>query len=139
LSSTDHAAEELDVLERSRDPALTTALGGASSRLVPSKRTSPCVRLYRRVMHVERGRLAGAVRPDQADDLSGSAVKRHAVERDDPAETLRDVFDLEEGQSRDSLRRMDRGSSRSHAKTLRRTAARAELARPLCGAAESAP
>src|SRR5262249_27951831 len=40
---------------------------------------------------VEEGRLAGAVRTDQADDLAFADVEGDAIERDDTAETHRDV------------------------------------------------
>ena len=42
---------------------------------------------------VEDGRLAGAVRADQPDDLTLVRVERDVVERDDPAEPPRYVLD----------------------------------------------
>ena len=47
--------------------------------------------------HVERGRLAGAVRPDQADDLAVQHVERDPVEGDDPAEPASDIPQREQG------------------------------------------
>jgi hypothetical protein len=53
---------------------------------------------------VEGGRLPRAVRPDQADDLARFGSEGNAVECDDAAETLGDVVDLEQGQSRNTLK-----------------------------------
>src|SRR4029077_18644786 len=46
---------------------------------------------------VEERRLAGAVGPDQADDLALAHVERDVVDRDDPAEPSRHVLDREQG------------------------------------------
>jgi hypothetical protein len=45
---------------------------------------------------VEQRRLAGAVGPDQADDLSFGHVQRDVVDRHDAAERLRHVLDREQ-------------------------------------------
>jgi hypothetical protein len=61
----------------------------------------PDVTFVRRVEpgdDVEGGGLAGAVRADQTDDLARLGVEGDAVERDDPAEMLGHILDLEEGQ-----------------------------------------
>ena len=52
---------------------------------------------------VERGRLAGAVRPDQPGDVPLLHVERDAVEGDDASEAKRDVPDGEEGHRRETL------------------------------------
>ena len=54
--------------------------------------------------HVERRRLAGAVRADQPDDLALADVERDVVERDDPAEAAGDVANLEQRHGRSTLR-----------------------------------
>jgi hypothetical protein len=46
---------------------------------------------------VEHRRLAGAVRPDEADDVAGRDDEGHPVERDDPTEADRHILDLEQG------------------------------------------
>ena len=46
--------------------------------------------------HVEAGGLAGAVRPDQAEDLALLDVEGHLVERGDATEPDGDVVDLED-------------------------------------------
>ena len=51
----------------------------------------------------ERG-LAGAVRPDQAEDLALMHVERHAVQRDDAAEHDADVANRKQGMG--SLRKL---------------------------------
>src|SRR5690606_15794341 len=48
-------------------------------------------------------RLTGAVRPDQPDDFSGRDVKRHVLERLQPAETLADPADLQNGSAHPEL------------------------------------
>src|SRR5581483_6727089 len=45
---------------------------------------------------VEERRLAGAVRPDEPDDLAGLRLDGYVVERHDPAEPPRDVLDRQE-------------------------------------------
>ena len=47
---------------------------------------------------VEGGRLAGPVRADQSDDLAGVEREREVVEREDAAESARDLLEREEGQ-----------------------------------------
>jgi hypothetical protein len=51
---------------------------------------------------IEQGRLAGSVRPDQADDLTRLDIERDVVEGDDPAEANSDIPDAEDW---DSMRR----------------------------------
>ena len=92
-----HRPEELDVLERARDPL--AARSGAPARRrsdSPSKLDLARVRLVEPRDDVERRRLAGAVRADQARDVPCSHVERHAVESDDASEAERDVPDGEQ-------------------------------------------
>ena len=134
-----HASKELHVLEGPRDAAPDDATWTDVEEALAVEADIALIRRVEARDHVERGRLPGAVGADQADDLAGLRDERDAVERDDPTETLRDILDLEQRQSRDSLRRMDWLFTGTGAKLLCRTAARAQLARPLHGAAESAP
>ena len=54
-------------------------------------------RLVEPAQAVEQRGLAGAVRPDQAEDLALMHVERHAVQRDDAAEHDADVANREQG------------------------------------------
>ena len=68
-------------LERAADAAARARIRRLAAKSAPSKRTRPALRLDRAGNDVEQRRLAGAVRPDQADDLAVGDGKRHAVER----------------------------------------------------------
>ncbi|MPN59554.1 hypothetical protein SDC9_207275 [bioreactor metagenome] len=46
---------------------------------------------------VERGRLSGAVRPDQGDDLAAANLHRQVVDRDDAAELHRHIVQSKHG------------------------------------------
>ena len=96
-------------------PSLTTRLGGVCSSDLPSKTTSPESSAVEPRDHVERRRLAGAVRPDQAEDRALLHLERDIVERDDAAEAQRGVLEREETHARcggDStdFRRASRGT-----------------------------
>ena len=67
-----HRREELDVLERPRDPAADDAVRRRVQQRLPSKIELAGVGPVEPRDHVERRRLAGAVRADQADDLAPS-------------------------------------------------------------------
>ena len=58
---------------------------------------SPDARLVEPGEAVEQRGLAGAVRPDQAEDLALVHVERDAVQRDDAAEHDADVANREQG------------------------------------------
>jgi hypothetical protein len=92
-----HRPEELDVLERARDALTDDRVRCRAEDRLPVELHAPRVRLVEPRDDVERGRLAGAVRPDEARDLAFLDVERHAVEGDDAAEAERDVLDREEG------------------------------------------
>src|SRR4029453_17181310 len=94
-----HRLEQLDVLERARDPASDDSVRRSSEQPLAVERDLPRVGLVEPRDHVERGRLAGAVRPDQARDLALLDLERHVVESDDAAESPRDVLELEKRQS----------------------------------------
>ena len=77
-------------------PAAHTWSGRRPSIRRPAKRISPTSGAKTPGDHVEDGRLAGAVRPDQPDDGAFGDVERHAGDRAQAAEGLGDVADLEE-------------------------------------------
>src|ERR1700684_4352026 len=54
-------------------------------------------RLVEPAQAIEQGGFAGAVRPDQAEDLALMHVKGHAVQRNDAAEHDADVANREQG------------------------------------------
>ena len=92
-----HRPEELDVLEGAGDPLPTILCAGALRIDEPVEEYLAGVRLVQARDDVERGRLAGPVRPDEARDVPFLDVERDAVESDDAAEAQRDVPYLEEG------------------------------------------
>ena len=91
-----HRAEQLDVLERARDPATNDAVRRRAQQALAVEAQRAGVRLVEPGDHVEERGLAGAVRPDQADDLPRLDVERDIVDRDDPAEPPRHVANLEQ-------------------------------------------
>ncbi len=76
-------------------PRWTTRLGRVCSSDFPSKTTSPGVEPIQPRDHVERRRLAGAVRADEADDGAVGDVEGHVVERRDAAEPKARVLERE--------------------------------------------
>src|SRR5207247_7536454 len=100
-----HPSEELDVLERARDPALDDRTRRGVEESLTVEANVALVGGVEARDHIEGRRLAGTVRPDQPDDLPRLRRKGDSVERNDAAESLGDLFDLEEGQERHSLRR----------------------------------
>ena len=90
-----HRREELDVLERARDPELDDA---ARRRVQQGAAVEDDVARVEAVEprdHVERRRLAGAVRPDQAGDRALLGVEGDVVQGDDAAEAQRRVLQRE--------------------------------------------
>ena len=95
-----HASEELDVLECTRDSPTNDCARSRVEQALAVEANVAVVRCIETGDHVERRRLAGAVRPDQPDDLPRLHGERDGIERDDAAETLGDVVDFEESQGR---------------------------------------
>ena len=98
FSSAVIVGEEPDVLERAGDAQLGDLRTASCRRAArPSNRISPLGRLVDAGHHVEAGGLAGAVRPDQAEDLAladgRSSTSSSAI---DAAEPQGDVVDLEQ-------------------------------------------
>ena len=98
-----HRPEELDVLERARDALAHDLVRGCLEDRRAVEQHLAGVRPVEPRDDVEGRRLAGAVRPDQAGDVSFLDVERHAVERDDSAEAQGDVPYLEEGHPQETL------------------------------------
>jgi hypothetical protein len=103
-----HRLEQLDVLERARDPAPHDPVHRRLQERLPVEEDVALVRRVEPRDHVERGRLAGAVRPDQADDLALRHVERDPVEGNDPAEPASHVPQREQGHRPEELIRVER-------------------------------
>ena len=91
-----HRREELDVLERARDPELDhPARRGAQGRAAVEDDVAG-VEPVEPGDDVERRRLAGAVRADEPGDRPLRDVQGDVVEGDDPAEAKRRVLQRQE-------------------------------------------
>ncbi len=91
-----HVGEEPDVLERARDAQL-----GDLELVALAQRLAEVAHRARGGLvdaghDVEAGRLAGAVGPDEAEDLALVDVEADLVEGDDATEAQRDGVDLEQ-------------------------------------------
>ncbi len=118
-----HRAEELDVLERPRDALAHDLERGLLEERRSVEQHVPGVRLVETRDDVERRRLAGAVRPDEARDVALLDVERDAVEGDDSAEAQGDVPYLEEGHPQQTLNRLDARWQRGAPRSTTRSAA----------------
>src|SRR5581483_5221844 len=98
-----HRPEQLEVLERAGDPAADHAVLRDAEKALAFEAQLSRVGSVEAGDEVEDGRLAGAVRADQADDLALRHVERDVVDRDDPAEAARDVPDLQQRHPRRTL------------------------------------
>ena len=81
----------------------------------PVDRDGAAVRLDERREHAQRGRLAGAVRPEQAGDHAVLRAQRHVVDRDDVAELLAKPGDLDHGAPAKVAKKRGLGTSFAHA------------------------
>ena len=61
----------------------------------PATRALPAVGLRQRAEHVDRRRLAGAVGPEEPEDLAGGDLEADAAHRLDLVEGLAQVVDLD--------------------------------------------
>src|SRR6201985_1861461 len=84
-------------LKGADDPAPGHLVGGQSGDVLPLVGNRPSARLERTGNNVERGRLPGAVGPDQPGDPAGGDGKRRAVHRVHAAELARQVLNGEPG------------------------------------------
>ena len=80
--------EEPDRLEGARDAARHDGVGPEPDEAPPLEGDAPGVRLDEAGHHVEEGRLARAVRPDQSDDRGGRDQEVDLVDGDEAAEAL---------------------------------------------------
>ena len=78
-----HRAEEVDVLERPCDPAAHDPVRRSAQEVLAVELHRPGVGRVEPRDHVEDGRLARPVGPDQTGDRPFRDVERHGVERDD--------------------------------------------------------
>src|SRR4029077_11392888 len=88
--------EQRQVMEGTADADLGDAVRRPAEQRAAVKQDFAAVRRVEPAHAVEQRRLAGAVRPDQAEDLSLFDRERNTVERDDTAEPQRDVTDLQQ-------------------------------------------
>ena len=97
FSSAVIVVEQADVLERAADAELRDLVRRAGPRAsCPSKTISPRRRRVDAGEHVEEGRLAGAVRADQADDRASRHREVDVVAGDQAAELLAQRARLEQ-------------------------------------------
>src|SRR6186997_2302172 len=78
-------AEDRGLLRQVADAALRALVHRQLGDLLAAERDGPAVRRRKAHHHVERRRLAGAVRSEQADDLAGSHPDRDVVPDAAPA------------------------------------------------------
>src|SRR5438067_225037 len=80
-----------------RDPAADDAVRRRAQQAAPVEDDLAVVRPVEPRDQVEDRRLAGAVRPDQPDDLALTDVERDVVDGNDPAEAPRQLLDRKQG------------------------------------------
>ncbi len=80
---------QADALQRAGDPELGQVVGVMRAQDLAAVGDRARTRMDETADHVEQGRLPGAVRPDDADDLARGDRHRHLVERQEPAESRR--------------------------------------------------
>jgi hypothetical protein len=78
--------ERATVLERAREPDPAAPVRAPRSDVAPLELHRPRGGKVEAGQHVDEGRLARAVRPDQAHDLVTVELERHASERVNPLE-----------------------------------------------------
>jgi len=97
LSSTVNRPEQLDILERPRDPrAERRDAAGVRSRLLSPNRTAPESGLYSRVITLKSVVLPAPFGPISPTICPASTSERDVVDRHDPAEPPRHVANLEQ-------------------------------------------
>src|SRR5205085_1607816 len=89
--------EEPQRLERARDPALRDQVRGETDDALTLEPDVAGVGPVDPGHEIEDGRLAGAVRPDQADDLALADLDVETVDHLQASEGERHVSQLEEG------------------------------------------
>ena len=91
------AGEQLDALEGAADPQTGPRVDPAADQVLAAERDPAGVGAQIAVDAVEQGGLAGAVGPDEADDLPLVHPQGRPVEGGDPGEALGDGLGLEQG------------------------------------------
>ncbi len=81
-----HLVEQRHVLERASDTDLGDGVPGPVEDGLALEQHIAAVGRVEPAQAIEEGRLAGAVRADQAGDLAGEDIEGHAVEGNDAAE-----------------------------------------------------
>src|SRR5207248_5538501 len=107
-----HVLEEADVLERATDAALRDRVRWLPGHVMAVEDDPPRGRLVDAREHVEEGRLAGAVRPDQRDDRPARDGEVDVVRGDQTAEHLPDPRRDEQVLLRRTVRAHAEASSR---------------------------
>src|SRR5437899_3087785 len=92
-----HRVPQLEVLEGAGNAAPGALVRRHSAQRSPIEEDPAGVRLHHARDAVEQRRLAGAIRPDEAQDLAPVEVDRDAVQRDHATEAHIDVPDPEHG------------------------------------------
>src|SRR5207247_10402081 len=98
-----HPGEEDDVLERPRDSEPRDAMRPQTQEVASVEDDAAAVRPVQACDDVEKRRLPGAVRADQAADLALLDGHRDVVQRDDPPESPRNVLDRKESHARATI------------------------------------
>ena len=99
-----HPEEHLKVLERARHAAQRQLVRGEVGHVCAFEDDTASLRDIDAADHVEQGRLAGAVWPDQREDFAAIDGEANAVDGDDAAESNPQIFDAEDGHA--GLRRI---------------------------------
>ena len=92
-----HARKRLHHLEGAADTKPGDAKRGQAIDALACKRDLARVGRLHPGDDIDQGGLAGAVRPDQSDDLAGHEREAHAVERDEPAEMFAHAGERQQG------------------------------------------
>ena len=78
-------------------PLRAILCAGRPATFSPWNTTSPAVGRSMPMIALHRGRLAGAVRADQAEDFAGAQIEAQILDRGQAAEALGQAADLEDG------------------------------------------
>src|SRR5215831_13030478 len=103
-----HRPKYREVLERAGDPKAGHTVGGFVKDVLTRELDGATARRVEPRQAIEQGGLSGAVRADQAENLTLAELQRHVVERDNSAEIDADVANGEKRFRRRQRRRMPR-------------------------------
>src|SRR5262249_11524072 len=92
-----HAAEQLDALERPAEPQAGTLWNRIPRNVGAVEDHAAAIGAQHPEQAIEEGGLACAVGSDESDRFAAFDGDRHAVERGDPREPLRDVACVKQG------------------------------------------